>query len=295
MSKAFPLLDEFLHFVTERWRIHQRRLSNEPPPWTKDPILSTYRFTNVRREDDRVTIWLHREWLRPHCKDYDTVVFAMCLARLVNLPTMLSVLGYPQRWDASRFVRLMEQRRAEGYKTFTGAYMVNAVGATKGQSKASYLAAQVLPPLWSARKELGKTLQQANTLAALFNQLNTFHGFGAGFMAAQVIADVKQTPVGLRKADWLTFAHSGPGSRRGLNYLCGYPVLDRWKEEEEWHGVLMQLRSVTLPKLPTELRGLDAQNLQNCLCEFSKYCRVKFDNGRTKKYFVPSKEPYVQS
>lgn len=292
MSKKLPLLSEFVYFVNERWAIHQRRLAGEQPPWTKDPILQTYRFTNVRREDDRVTIWLHKEWLWPHERAYDTVVFAMCLARLVNLPSMLVELGYPLRWSGARFVKLMEARTARGERAYNGAYMINAVGATKEQSKARYLAEYVLQPLWAARKDLGEVLRNTDTLEGLYNKLITYHGFGGGFMSAQVIADVKHTPAGYNATDWLTFAHSGPGSRRGLNWVCGRHVMDHWNEEE-WKATLLKVRALLLPKLPTELQSLDAQNVQNCLCEFSKYCKTKFDGLRPKKYFKPSEEPYT--
>jgi 5-hmdU DNA kinase, helical domain len=46
------------NFIAERERIRCRRAAGEPPPWTADPILREWSFTNVRREDDRVTRWV---------------------------------------------------------------------------------------------------------------------------------------------------------------------------------------------------------------------------------------------
>jgi hypothetical protein len=291
MSKQFPRLDEFVRFVNERWAIHERRLAGEPAPWTKDPILQKYRFTNVMREHDRVTIWIHKNWLQPHSTDYDTVVFAMALARLVNLPSMLEVLGYPLRWDAKRFVKLMDARRATGKTAYNNAYMINAVGATKGQSKAGYLADQVLGPLWKERKYLGQHVSlPGSTLSGLQDCLMTFHGFGGGFMSAQVVADVKWLPVMKRAEDWFTFARSGPGSRRGLNWLCGNEPTARWNEGE-WHSTLIDLMKAAQPKLKTPV--LDAQNFQSLNCEWGKYCKVKFAGGRAKQQFKPDLQPYV--
>lgn len=289
MSKQFPRLDEFVYFVNERWSIHQKRLAGKPAPWTKDPILLEYRFTNVRREDDRVTKWIHDNWLQPHAKDYDTIVFAMALARLVNLPASLEVLGYPSTWNPKRFVKLMEARKADGMATFTGAYMINAVGATKGQSKASYLAEQVLGPLWSSRKRLGELVRAGCELNTLQDALMLHHGFGGGFMSAQVVADIKHLPSMKKAEDWMTFANSGPGSRRGLNWACGHEPTARWNEEE-WHATLLDLMKVAQPKLKCPV--VDAQNAQSCLCEFSKYCKVKFAGGRAKQKFRASGEAY---
>lgn len=290
MSEQFPLLDELVEFITERWNIHVRRSKGLAAPWTSDPILQTYRFCNVRREDDRVTKWIHQNWLRPHEGDLPGAVYAMCLARIVNHPETLVALGYPLKLNTAWFVQVMEVRKADGLNTFNGAYMINAVGATKGQSKASYLAAKVLPACWAVRGAAASALQ-GGALRTAHTALTQAHGMGS-FMAAQVIADCKWTPVGLRAADWYTFAASGPGSKRGLNRVCGRLVIAGWKEED-WHSALLELRSVTLPKLPKELRNLDAQNLQNCLCEFDKHQRVKLGQGRPKQYFKKSEEPYV--
>jgi hypothetical protein len=287
MSKRFPLLKEFAAFITERQHIHELRCIGAEPPWTKDEILRTYRFTNVRREDDRVTRWIHKEWVAPNEHDGDRLVFAMCLARLVNLPATLALLDYPMKWDAARFVRIMDKVRASGNCAYNNAYMINAVGATKGQSKASYLAECVLTPMWKQRS----LLQGKLTLRELHEQLLTFHGFGGGFMAAQVVADVKWAPAWRVAPDWHTFACSGPGSRRGLGWLCFKEPTLRWNEAV-WQSTLVQLRGELMPLLPAALQDLDAQNLQNACCEFSKWCKVKYLDKRAKQKFKPSEESY---
>ena len=297
MSKQFPRIKEFLYFIQERQRIHEKRLAGVPPPWTKDEILHTYRFTNVQRRDDRVTRWLHTNWLAPHEKYYDTIVFAMALARLVNLPSMLEVLGYPKTWNAARFVKLMDERRESGQCAYNNAYMVNAVGATKGQSKAGYLAESVLEPLWRERKRLGEVLRTARTLQELFDELMQFHGFGGGFMSGQVIADVKYTAAGKKKTDWWTFAVSGPGSRRGMHWLCGTEsfvgrngqYINSAYSDEAWRANLLTLCGIVAEQTGWKL---EASDVQNVLCEFSKYCMVKYLERRAKQNFTPSKETY---
>jgi hypothetical protein len=184
----------------------------------------------------------------------------------------------------------MEERKVQGLTSFTAAYMINAEGATKGQSKASYLAAQVLGPLWASRKLLGKLVQSGCDLQTLQNALMLHHGFGGGFMSAQVVADIKHLPCMRKVADLATFANSGPGSRRGLNWLVGRDPKTRWNEEE-WHSTLLKLMKEAQPKLKTPI--LDAQNFQNLNCEISKYFRVKYAGGRAKQKFKPSGEAYV--
>ncbi len=59
-------VDEVFAFVHERHQIYLRRQAGQPKPWTANPILQQYRFTNVYRELDRVTIWIRENWREPH-------------------------------------------------------------------------------------------------------------------------------------------------------------------------------------------------------------------------------------
>lgn len=282
MSRQFPRLKEFIAFVNERQAIHERRLSGKSAPWTKDVILQKYRFTNVRREDDRVTRWIHEHWIHGHEEDPD-LWFAFYISRVFNKPETLAAIGWPLPWSAAtqrRAYAAIKRRQENGERVFSGAYLVTSVGRAV-TSKAEYYM-EVFGELWARRKELRPV--GGDTLDAFCTRLLTQHGIG-GFMAAQVVADAKQYNP-LRKAtDWDTFARKGPGSHRGLNWVCGRDQHTHWNEVE-WHDTLMSLGN----KMPM---NLDAQNLQNCLCEFSKYCKVKYLGGRAKQKFRPDARPYV--
>lgn len=289
MSAQFPLLDKFVAFVTERWELHLRRKSGAPPPWTADPILCQYKFCNVRREDDRVTRWVHNHWLYPH-QDDPMLWFAMYFARVFNNLGTLEDIGYPVPWTAARRAKLkwcVEQRKANGLGFMSRAYMV-----TTHKRKVPVLGyyCDIFDELWASRRVVSPYMYGGNELAGLYAVLRAQSGLGS-FMAAQVVADCKWTPALLRARDWRTFAASGPGSRRGLNRLCGAELRGYWNEEN-WHAGLLELRTAALPKLPKALQKLDAQNLQNCLCEFDKYRRIVEDPARRLRRFKPSEEKY---
>lgn len=280
-------LKEFARFIRERQAIHDRRAAGIPPPWTTNPILSKYRFCNVRREDDRVTCWIHDNWLRPHEDDLPSCIFAMAVARLVNWPESLEAIDWPVPWSAVRFAKRMAERRASGAKIFTSAYMIHADAHFSG-SKAAYLAEGVLTPIWKGRGQLAAF----GTLRGLHEALMKYRDMGS-FMAAQIVADVKWTPTLRRAPDWVTFAAMGPGSERGMSWVEFGDSATRYSSLN-WRAALDELRRKLIPALPPELRDLDNQNIQNCLCEFSGYCKVKYLGGRKKELFKPSKEPYVQ-
>jgi hypothetical protein len=188
-------------------------------------------------------------------------------------------------WRPLGFQQAMAKRKAAGDKVFTGAYMVRA-DATLTGSKADYLALHVLNPLWAARAEVRP--RAGDTLAAFHSRLMTFRDMGS-FMAAQVVADVKYADGPLAFApDWWTWAAPGPGSLRGLNRAAGRPVDAPWRGYE-WDNEFAALQAAVAPKL-AGLPRLSGQDLQNCLCEFDKYERVRLGQGKPRSRYTPTKE-----
>ncbi len=105
------------------------------------------------------------------------------------------------------------------------------------------------------------------------------------FMAAQVVADIKYAKPMLVAPDWWTFAASGPGSRRGLNIVFERDMAAPWTELE-WRAKLNLLKveadkfieKVAMPRL-------HAQDLQNCLCEHSKWTKVHTGVGTPRSLY----------
>lgn len=258
-------------FIVERERVRVKKEAGEPWPWTHDPILQAYRFCNVRRNDDKETRLIHANWLHPFA-EHEDVWFAMAVARLVNWWPTLSELGSPLPWNPRNFVKRMDARRARGEKVFTGAYMVRA-DAVIGGTKAAYLAEYVIAPMWGARSAVRP--RNGDTLEAFHRRLTQWRDMGS-FMAAQVVADVKYAEPGplYHAEDFWTWAASGPGSRRGLNRVLGRAVDAPWKEQD-WRKAFEALRAEVVPSLikNTDVGELTGQDLQNCLCEYSKYTR----------------------
>lgn len=54
------VFDTYWRFAAERQEVFFRRLSGSAPPWTEDPVLRAFRFTNVYRAADRVSQYLIR-------------------------------------------------------------------------------------------------------------------------------------------------------------------------------------------------------------------------------------------
>src|SRR6476660_2214120 len=177
-----------LYWIAEREAIHRRREAAATPDLTKDSIFQDWSFTNVRREDDRGTLWVLHNWLLPHADDRDTR-FAPVIYRFVNLPETATESGRPVPCDPDRFLAVRAARTARGDRLEGPAYMIRADNTSKGRPKAEYLVAKVFSPLWRARDRMRPT--KGGTLAQYFTRLGDFHGMGGGFMPTQIIGDLR--------------------------------------------------------------------------------------------------------
>jgi hypothetical protein len=282
-------VQELFGWMQERHAIYQRRQQGSPKPWTHDPILQHYRFCNVYRELDKVTQWITDNWRQPH-RDDPNVWFAMSVARLVNWPETLADVGYPVPWDAKHFRYTLDYRAQWKKKVFTGVYIIPVSAGYK--SKSLYLAEKVLTPLWENRDHIRQSM---TSLAAFHNRLMGFKGLGS-FLAGQIVADTKYTALLENASDWWDWACSGPGSRRGLNRIFNHPVNRPWNEEA-WFVAMCGLKAAIGPLvLDAGMPSLHMQDLQNCLCEFSKYEKARLGEGRLRNRYagLPDPEPRKQ-
>lgn len=275
--------------MRERHAIYHKRRSGAPWPWTDDPILQTYRFTNVYRELDRVTVWMRRHWTDPHDvgerartaflktphqpdvqRRAGEMIFACAVFRLVGTEEFGEALGWPVPWDAARAIRTIERLRATGKKAFTSAYMLSNLG--RHDPKSQVICRLVLTPLWKKRSTVAATILADQTAQGAFEALVQFKGVGP-FLAYEIVSDLTHTWALRGATDLFTWANPGPGCKRGLNRVMQRLLKERVPSEqalEEMRGLLGDAQ-VTMPWL----ESLTMREIEHSLCEFDKYCRVQ--------------------
>jgi hypothetical protein len=263
-------IEALAYWINERERIRRLKASGAPRPWSPDDVFQTTYFTNVHREDDRVTRWIRGNWNFDH-KNYE---FAMVMARIINKPETLEALGFPFHWDSDTFLETMDYLKESGATVWGNAYIYSTNG--KPIEKARHAAGML------TSVHCGLPVQGYRpTLAAYHGALMRFDGLGS-FLAAQVVADLKNTDFHpLAKAeDWWTWAAPGPGSLRGLTWILGEKVTP-----STFTGAIEKVYAAVLPKVMEHVGRICMQDFQNCLCEFDKYMRVKTGTGRSKRMY----------
>ena len=286
---------EWAYWIDEREAIRRNREAGRPPPWTDDPVMATTRFCNVRRMDDRVSIWLYENWykrVKETGRGKDAILAGLS-ARMINKPeTLLHITGGKGvfgRWDYDVFLKRMYQVKLSGKPVFTHAYIIN--GASGGPK-----IEQVLGAIAKADARMnvhGATVYLKPTLQETAEALHELPGVGS-FIAGQVVADLRWVlPRGW--PDCMDWAPVGPGSSRGMKYLLGLMsadgVLGRGNDMSQ-REFLKNLR--LLVKLAERHpvvgpifreRKLEAHDIQNTLCELGKFVRVGYGLGRPKNFY----------
>lgn len=257
-----------------------------PKPWSNNEVFQRTYFCNVRREHDRVTRFI-RSYYSPHVQgrffEYNII-----LSRFLNWPDTLNSLGYLNGHDPSELEDSLA-RLAKIGKVWGGAYVITTHGIPMG--KAAYLCHNVLGgvagamenplgPFWGALRPKGAGCCKAAHMA-----LQGLEGLGS-FLAAQVVADLKNTPGHpLYEAfDKSTFVAHGPGSLRGLQWF--------WEKQatitpSNFMWFFMAMKDYVDENWNSTLMGdpIDNQDLQNCLCEFDKFMRVTNGTGKSKRNY----------
>src|SRR5689334_15275434 len=129
-----PVFESYWRFAAERQAMFLRRLTDPVGPWTTDPILSTYRFTNAYRVNDRVSQYLIREiqYHPDRPADPPELFFRTILFKLFNrIETWEAIearLG-PLRWssiDLNAVKAVLDEDMARGRRLYSAAYIMPA-------------------------------------------------------------------------------------------------------------------------------------------------------------------------
>ncbi|PIL24999.1 hypothetical protein GSI_12887 [Ganoderma sinense ZZ0214-1] len=294
------ILDTFFAFVSERYRIHSRRLAGIPQSeWTEDPILQQYPFTNVFRVFDRVTQYILLEVVRKGDQSLQEQCFRLMLFRSFNkietwefLTEKFGALTW-RKFDLLAVEQALLDRQQRG-PLYNPAYIIPSpkLGASANASNHLRLIQLMM------EEDLPSQLQKLEHLKDAHGRIMLFPGMGE-FMALQLLLDLNMTAhFNFSEDEWVAL---GPGSLECLRKMFGNKVrgheLDalRWLHRTQHdHFARLGTPPEGLPKL-IEGRpgGMSMVDMEHALCECEKYSRAAHPSipGRRqkvgKRLFVP--------
>jgi hypothetical protein len=269
--------ETFWRFADERMAIFYRRLCDPVGPWTTDPILRAYRFTNVFRATDRVSQYLIREiqYRADRSQDPREVVFRTILFKIFNKIETWETLEYahgPLCWqtvDLDAVDQTLSRLRAGGQRIYSAAYIMPAPPFGRERKHANHLA---LIALMMADR-LSDGLHQAPDLRAVYERILGYPGIGR-FLAFQYAIDLNYST--LLDFDEADFVVAGPGALDGIS-KCFRSTGGRSPEDLiRW---VTDRQEVEFAQRGLDFHGLFGRRLhpidcQNLFCEVSKYTRI---------------------
>lgn len=274
----------FVEFITERERIRVSREDGEPWPWTSDPILQRYSFTNVKREHDRTTQWIWKwqdNWLTTAPRDYLLAMAMATFGRYYGHEWITEVpAGMPVDVYITRIEVAAKGRRAAGQPTYTGAYMITTASRRMDKIEHISLVARdlvaIAPQMYVAWQEFG-------SWEALMADMTTVPCVG-DFMAKEISLDLMRSIPWRRigKPDHPDVTHwtpFGPGGIRGIRRV--FPGI----KPDQYLDAARVLRAYCVTNGSLILPTLTAHDVQFQLCEFDKYERARLGEGRLKRLY----------
>lgn len=290
-------LNLFWKFIYERQKVWQKRVVDEEnPPWTKDKIIQNNRFTNIYRELDPGTQYAIQNILEQDASRQDKI-FNIMIYRLIGRSETHSFLGFQKirDFEPKAFEEKLKKRRDEQGKTiFTGAYMVAGYSQMGSSDKVENISLLFEEISQEYSKEI-KRLPAEDTLQEAYNTIRSIPGFGK-FLAYQVIVDLLYPVKAYNENSLLPFtpddwAKAGPGARKGVKVLrteSGIRYLDVMKWLRNNQRSEFQRLNIDFPFILDSEGGekeISLANIQNCLCEFYKYNKIREDEGRARRRF----------
>lgn len=300
--KTTPVFDTYWRFASERQDIFMRRVLGTASPWTEDPILDRYRFTNAYRASDRVSQYLIRHVIYEGSQKAEEVFFRTMLFKLFNkietweiLYSRLGALTWKE-FSFDAYANVLDDLLEEGKRIYSAAYIMPSPAFGSPRKHRNHLRLLEHMMADGAPKKMAK----ASSLRGAFELLRSYPSLG-DFLAFQFAIDINYSE--LTDFSEMEFVVAGPGARDGISKCfsdtagLGYAEIiqvmsERADEEFKRLGLEFQ-----------RLWGRDLQliDCQNVFCEVSKYARVahpgiegESGRNRIKQKYTPRDAPIPQ-
>lgn len=275
--EATIVYDSYWRFAAERLRMYMRRLGDPSGPWTDDPVLASYRFTNTYRVVDKVSQYLIREvqYRDDRSQAPAELFFRTMLFKLFNrietwemLERELGSLSW-QSFDPNLAEGVLDRAMLRGARVYSAAYIMPAPKLGRVRKHANHLA--LIEAMMA--EGLPARVERAASLAEVYGILRALPGIGP-FLAFQYAIDLNYSS--MLDFDEADFVVAGPGAVDGIA-KCFESTGGR--DAETVIHEMVDRQEGEFARLGIDFDGLFGRRLQpidcqNLFCEIGKYARV---------------------
>ncbi len=273
-----PVFDTYWRFAAERQAIFFKRQAGTPPPWTDDPILREYKFTNAYRASDRVSQFLIKHVIYEGDQAPEEVFFRILLFKLFNkietwrlLTEKLGAVRHAE-YSFARYDAVLSAAIAAGQTIYSAAYIMPSGSRALGTTRKHRAHLRLLERMME--DELPLRIAEAQTMLDGFKLLRSYPMIG-DFLAYQYITDLNYST--LTDFSETEFVVPGPGARSGIqkcfSSLGGLSEADLIRVVTDRQGE--ELARLGLEFWSLWGRPLQFIDCQNLFCEVDKYARMK--------------------
>lgn len=299
----------FFEYLKERERVRRRKAADlvalenfedpQGPPWTDDPVLQQYKFTNVRRHHDKTSMKLRELFYEKHFyEDKASVLMNCALFRYFGTWEFAEAVGWQdyENFDFEGIKEKARQRLIRRERVFTGAYVITNQGISA--PKQEVVVDVFLKGLHSWTPTILAEAKASQSWKSVARVMRSIPGFGGtGFMTKEVLIDTtytgfwKQVQITEEDGrfswpeDWWEWTPVGPGALRGAARVLGDDLAVPLKEKKAF-GVIKNLQFWQESYWPiAEYGQLSPTDIQFGLCEFDKYERVRLGQGKPRSRY----------
>jgi len=273
------VFDVYWRYAAERQSIFIKRVAGVPSPWTTDPILQQYKFTNPYRASDRTSQYLIRHVIYGEGSQAPReVFFRILLFKLFNSvrtwERFVEKFGIPSWREYSFCAYAAVLHGVPSSQTiYSGAYVMPAPRLGEGSKYGNHL--RLLTHIMDDR--CWERVVRAKTFSDVFEELSKYKTFGP-FLAYQYAIDLNYSEI--INFSEMDFVVAGLGARDGIA-KC-FKNLDKRVSSIDFSQHIRYMASVAdeeFSRLGLTFdtlwgRKLHLIDYQNIFCEISKYSRV---------------------
>jgi thymidylate kinase len=218
LSPAIPseVYDTYWRFAAKRQQVFFKRAHQALPPWTDDPILSHFKFTNAYRASDRVSQYLIRNVIYTGDQGPEELFFRILLFKLFNkietwqlLEAALGPLS-SATFDLSALDEVLTSAMARKKTIYSPAYIMPS-GGKHGGAKKHRNHLSLLQNMMS--DGVPQKISRMKGMRDVFELLLSYPMIGT-FLAYQYATDLNYST--LTSFSEMEFVVPGPGARDGI-------------------------------------------------------------------------------